>query len=155
MQRQQGLTLLELMVVLLIIGFATTGVSLALRDNSQTQLEREAQRLVAKLEAARAQSRTSGQTMVWHPSAEGFMITTLPQTLTSSALKEPWLQPNTQARIEMPQGIAANAGVVLGPEPVLAPIQISLRIHAEKSNGQTPNSLRIGTDGLRPFEVLP
>ncbi|MFY8053994.1 MAG: prepilin-type N-terminal cleavage/methylation domain-containing protein, partial [Limnohabitans sp.] len=29
MQRQRGLTLLELMVVLLIIGFATAGVALA------------------------------------------------------------------------------------------------------------------------------
>ena len=62
MQRQRGLTLLELMVVLLIIGFATTGVTLALRDTSQTQLEREAQRLVAKLEAARARSRTTRST---------------------------------------------------------------------------------------------
>ena len=50
MRRQQGLTLLELMVVLLIIGFATAGVALALRDSSQTQLEREAQRLIAVLE---------------------------------------------------------------------------------------------------------
>ena len=155
MQRQKGLTLLELMVVLLIIGFATASVSLALRDSALTQLEREAQRLVAKLEAARAQSRTSGQTMVWQPSAEGFAIMTLPQTPSSPALKEPWLQTNTQATIEIPQGTPANAGVVLGPEPVLAPIQIALRINVEKSNAQTANTLRIGTDGLRPFEVLP
>ena len=42
MQRQQGLTLLELLVVLAIIGFAMAGVSLSLRDSNQTQLEREA-----------------------------------------------------------------------------------------------------------------
>lgn len=155
MQRQQGLTLLELMVVLLIIGFATTGVSLALRDNSLTQLEREAQRLVAKLEAARARSRTSGQTMVWLPSEEGFVIMTLTQQTHQPAEKENWLQAGTHATIEVPQGTSTNAGVVLGPEPVLSPIQILLRINAEKNNTQTPNTLRIGSNGLRPFEVLP
>jgi general secretion pathway protein H len=57
MQRQRGLTLLELLVVLAIIAISSAGVALAMRDNSQTQLEREAQRLIAKLEAARVQSR--------------------------------------------------------------------------------------------------
>ena len=65
MQRQQGLTLLELLVVLAIIGFGLAGVSLSLRDSNQTQLEREAQRLIAVLEAARAQSRTSGVPVRW------------------------------------------------------------------------------------------
>ena len=51
MQRQRGLTLLELLVVLAIIAISSAGVALAMRDNSQTQLEREAQRLIAKLEA--------------------------------------------------------------------------------------------------------
>jgi type II secretion system protein H len=74
MQRQQGLTLLELLVVLAIIGFAMAGVSLALRDSSQTQLEREAQRLVAVLEAARAQSRTSGIALIWQATPDGFVI---------------------------------------------------------------------------------
>lgn len=153
MQRQQGLTLLELMVVLLIIGFATAGVSLALRDSSQTQLEREAQRLVAKLEAARAQSRTSGQTWVWQPTAQGFVIQPVPLTTPSSAVHETWLQAGTQATVEVPQG--SPSAVVLGPEPVLLPTQIALRIPAEKNNNPAPNTLRIGTQGLRPFEVLP
>jgi general secretion pathway protein H len=160
MQRQQGLTLLELMVVLLIIGFATAGVALTLRDSSQTQLEREAQRLVAKLEAARAQSRTSGQTMVWLPTAEGFVIDTLPRAANQTVSKEVWLQSNTQASIDFPTN-ASETGVVLGPEPILSPIQISLRISGDMANVNTnsnatqPNMLRIGTQGLKPFEVLP
>ena len=160
MQRQQGLTLLELMVVLLIIGFATAGVALALRDSSQTQLEREAQRLVAKLEAARAQSRTSGQTMVWVPAADGFVIDTLPRMANRNVAKEVWLQANTQASIDVPSN-ASGTGVVLGPEPILSPIQISLRISADMTLTNTnkqanqQNTLRIGTDGLKPFEVLP
>jgi general secretion pathway protein H len=58
--RQRGFTLLELMVVVAIVALATAGVSLALRDSDATQLEREALRLSALLESARAQSRTSG-----------------------------------------------------------------------------------------------
>lgn len=146
MQRQQGLTLLELMVVLLIIGFATAGVALALRDSSQTQLEREAQRLIAVLEATRAQSRTSGQTFVWQPSAEGFVIGTLPRAANQALKQEVWLQANTQVTIDVPANASAT-GVVLGPEPILSPIQISLRISADM--------MRIGTNGLKPFEVLP
>lgn len=153
MQRQLGLTLLELMVVLLIIGFATTGVTLALRDSSQTQLEREAQRLIAKLEAARAQSRTSGQTVVWLSTAEGFVIDTLPRAANQTVAKEAWLQASTQATIDVPANAAT--GVVLGPEPILSPIQISLRISPDKANANQPNTLRIGTNGLKPFEVLP
>ena len=160
MQRQQGLTLLELMVVLLIIGFATTGVALALRDSSQTQLEREAQRLIAVLEATRAQSRTSGQTFVWQPSAEGFVIGTLPRAGNQALKQEVWLQANTQVTIDVPANASAT-GVVLGPEPILSPIQISLRISADmahtntNSNATSPNTMRIGTNGLKPFEVLP
>ena len=162
MQRQQGLTLLELMVVLLIISFATTGVALALRDSSQTQLEREAQRLIAKLEAARAQSRTSGLTLVWQPTSEGFVIGTLPRAANQALTREVWLQANTQATLEVPANTAAT-GVVLGPEPILSPIQISLSISGDMANTQAntnsdvsqPKTLRIGTNGLKPFEVLP
>ncbi len=154
MQRQQGLTLLELMVVLLIIGLATAGVALALRDSTQTQLEREAQRLIAKLEAARAQSRTSGQTLVWQPTTKGFVVTTLPHAPNLPLQQDTWLQVGTQATVTVPLD-AANAGVVLGPEPILSPIQIVLRANAAPSQASAQSTLRIGTDGLRPFEVMP
>ena len=42
-------------MVISIVALATAGVSMAMRDSSQTQLEREAQRLAALLESARAQ----------------------------------------------------------------------------------------------------
>lgn len=154
MHRQQGLTLLELMVVLLIIGLATTGVALALRDGAQTQLEREAQRLVAKLEAARAQSRTSGQPWVWLPSTTGFVIHALPRTPQQPVVQESWLQEGTQATVDLP-ATSSGPAVVLGPEPLLSPIQISLRIRPAANSPDAPLTLRIGTDGLKPFEVLP
>ena len=174
MQRQQGLTLLELLVVLAIIGFAMAGVSLSLRDSSQTQIEREAQRLVAVLEAARAQSRTSGIALIWQATPEGFVIrpalapTQGNNTAISSAPSnaanpiaartENWLTAGTQAVVSTTAASANNATpanlVVLGPEPILAPARITLSAATTNTSKPSP-SLTIGTDGLQPFRVMP
>ena len=168
MQRQQGLTLLELLVVLAIIGFGLAGVSLSLRDSNQTQLEREAQRLVAVLEAARAQSRTSGMALIWQPTTEGFVIrpafapnqalsNTRPSSATASTASsiatrtETWLTTGTQAAIST--ATPTNL-VVLGPEPILVPARITLSVATSNSAKPAP-SLSISTDGLRPFQVVP
>ena len=82
------------------------------------------------------------------------MIGTLPRAVNQPVAQNVWLQANTQATVDVPPN-ATEFGVVLGPEPILSPIQISLRIVTEKNNATTPNTLRIGTNGLKPFEVLP
>ena len=156
MQRQRGLTLLELLVVLAIIGLAMAGVSLSLRDSSQTQLEREAQRLVAVLEAARAQSRTSGVALIWQTTPEGFAIRPALGASPIAARTETWLAAGTQALVSTTTAATNNAApanaVVLGPEPILAPIRITLSVAVAN---QPATALNIGTDGLRPFQVVP
>jgi len=158
MQRQRGLTLLELLVVLAIIGFAMAGVSLAMRDSGQTQLEREAQRLTAQLEAARAQSRTSGMALIWRTTAEGYEISSAVANSGLATRQEAWLNPTTQAQVST---VGANIpnGVVLGPEPIMAPASITLSISASHATSPTKvqqlQQLRIATDGLRPFQVVP
>ena len=152
MQRQRGLTLLELLVVLAIIGFAMAGVSLSLRDSSQTQLEREAQRLVAVLEAARGQSRTSGIPLIWQTTPDGFVIRPAQTPAANSPSRvaprsEVWLAAGTQA-------LASNV-VVLGPEPILTPARITLSVSSPNAPTQGVKQLTIGTDGLRPFQVMP
>ena len=140
MHRQRGLTLLELLVVLAIIGFAMAGVSLSLRDSRQTQLEREAQRLMAVLEAGRAQSRTSGVALIWQATPDGFVIRPA-QSFAAQAntpRTESWLTVGTQA--------------VVGPEPIITPTRITLSAPATQS-GQAIPSLSLATDGLRPFQV--
>jgi general secretion pathway protein H len=160
MQRQHGLTLLELLVVLAIIGVAMAGVSLSLRDSHQTQLEREAQRLVAVLEAARAQSRTSGLALIWQSTAEGFVIRPATGSTASpmAARAETWLTMGTQASVgtvgPSTNNTAPTNQVVLGPEPILTPARITLSV-ATTRNAQASPTLSIGTDGLRPFQVVP
>lgn len=128
----RGFTLLELLLVIAIIAMATAGVSLALRDSAQSQLEMEAQRLAAVLDAARAQARATGVAVRWKTSDSGY-------TLDGKFVI--WQYP----------GIAAEAppqGLVLGPEPLMARASLRLwRIEKPES------AVRIATDGLRPFGV--
>ncbi|MES2949423.1 MAG: type II secretion system protein GspH [Pseudomonadota bacterium] len=125
------------MVVVAIMAMATAGVSLAMRDSSQTQLEREAQRLAALLETARAQSRMSANPVLWKTTASGFAFDGLP----SATMPSNWLGTDVAATSTRP--------VVLGPEPIIGPQRIRLA-----SLSQPTRSLIVATDGVRPFKVL-
>ena len=150
MQRQRGLTLLELLVVLAIIAISSAGVALAMRDNSQTQLEREAQRLIAKLESARVQSRAQGVPLIWRATATGFVIET---TLVGSDFV-----PQSEDCMSLDIAIGMSEGmkaITLGPEPIIPPATITLVKASGQTSGIKPMNLRIGTDGLQPFHRLP
>jgi general secretion pathway protein H len=136
----RGFTLLELLVVVAIVAVASAGVSFALRDSGQTALEREAQRLVALLEAGRAQSRMAGQPLRWRGDAAGFHFEGLPGKDQPMA----WLNPSTRAGNESAGGTPT---LVLGPEPLIGPQTLVL--------SQGDLTRRVATDGLRPFAVLP
>jgi general secretion pathway protein H len=125
---------LELLLVVAVIAMATVGVSLALRDSAQSQLEIEAQRLAAVLDGARAQARASGVAVRWKAGDNGYTL-------------------DGKASVWQYTGIAAEAppqGLVLGPEPLMARTSVRLwRIEKPES------AVLIATDGLRPFGVEP
>lgn len=144
------------MVVVAIIALAAGLASLALRDPAGTQLEREAARLSALLEAARTESRALGIAVAWAPARlpEGaalpagkqvndaetlaqFHFVGLPR---GSALPTRWLNPDVSAEV---QGATA---VRLGPEPLIGAQRIVLRLDQQR--------LALATDGLGPFVVL-
>lgn len=133
-----GFTLLELLVVVAIMAIGSAGVSFALRDPSQVQLEREAQRLAALLDAARARSRVLGVPVQWHASATGFRF----EGLAASELPEQWLDSDTD--------VAGEPALLLGPEPIIGPQEVVL-----VSRSDPAHSLRLATDGVRPFVVQP
>jgi general secretion pathway protein H len=131
-----GFTLLELLVVVALIAIATAGVSLSLRDSADSALERDATRLAALLETARAQARASGLPVTWHSTGTGFAFDGLPPP----GLPQNWLNNTTNA--------ASRQAVVLGPEPLIAPQSIALT-----TLNASARTLWVVTDGLRPFQV--
>ncbi|MDR6539154.1 prepilin-type N-terminal cleavage/methylation domain-containing protein [Variovorax soli] len=146
-RRPGGFTLIELLVVIAIIAIATAGVGLAMRDTGQESLDREAERLSALLEAARAQSRASGMAVRWRATpqeAANFSFDGLP----AGTLPTHWLSPGITAQPLMADG-SPVAALQLGPDPIIPAQQVLLT-----AEGPPARTLRIGTDGLRPFAVV-
>jgi len=139
--RASGFTLLELLVVLALVAIVSTGIGFALRDSTQTQLEREALRLTALLESARARSQVNGVPVRWRVTAEGFLFEGLPPSAQpEDDLPHAWLDADTTASLD--------SALLLGPEPIGGRQSVTLQ-----SRSQPTHRLRLATDGVRPFAV--
>ena len=141
--RSQGFTLIELLVVVTIVAIASAAISLALRDPSAAQLEREAERLSALFETARAESRTAGLAVQWVPlvddaSGDQFRFVGLPPAI---ALPRRWL--GEQLAVE----IDGARSVRLGPEPMIGAQRLILSLGSQR--------LELSTDGLSAFQITP
>jgi general secretion pathway protein H len=150
-----GFTLLELLVVLAIVALASAGVGFALRDDTVTRLERDAQRLGALLEVARAQSQVTGVPVRWHVTTQGFQFVPEAPSTPTEAPPRRWLDPETRAEIEhMPGSTAgdtapgAGDSLLLGPDAIIAPQAVTLF-----AASQPEKRVRLATDGVRPFAV--
>lgn len=144
-----GFTLLELLVVMAIVAMASAGVGFALRDTTQVQLDRDAERLGALLETARARSRVSGLPVRWRPTTTGFRFEGLPTTTTTNtttddamALPETWLDRDT--------AVVGSPVLLLGPDPIIGPQEVVL-----VSRSLSGREVRLATDGVRPFSLQP
>jgi general secretion pathway protein H len=134
---RRGLSLLELLVVLSVLALASGGVIWRLYDPAARQLQQEASRLAAVLEAARSQSRARGQALRWRTTPEGYAFdgaAGLPQPA-------PWLFVDTRAQVLRAQAL------LLGPEPVIGSQAVVI------THGPTGRSVWVLTDGVRPFKV--
>ena len=141
-QRQsRGFTLIELLVVVAIVGIAAGVASLSLRDPDATRLEREASRLAALLESARAEGRAAGISVMWHPvddsNGDQFRFEGLP---SRAQLPKRWLGERISVEI------AGAKFVTLGPEPLIGPQRILLTSGDQK--------VVLATDGLTAFGIV-
>ena len=136
-----GFTLIEVMVVMALIAIAVGVASLTLRDSRSTRLDREAARLSALLETARAEARVAALPVrfVLTPgnTEQQFSFTGLPASRT---MPTRWLDDEVVAQIG-----DDRAAVVLGPEALIGRQRVLLRIDDLR--------VEIGTDGLQPFTV--
>ena len=137
-----GFTLIELLVVVALIAITSATISLALRDPAELQLQREAQRLAALLETARAESRASGLTVRWVPKGlkpgDDFRFEGLPRSIQ---LPTRWLGEPVAVQIEDATALS------LGPEPLIPAQRLRLVLGSQH--------LVLGTDGLAAFDVIP
>ncbi len=134
---RRGLSLLELLVVLCVLALASGGVVWRLHDPAARQLQQEASRLAAVLEAARSQSRARGQALRWRTTPEGYTF----DGAAGPPGPAPWLFEDTRAQVWGAQAL------LLGPEPVIGSQAVAV-IH-----GPTGRSVWVLTDGVRPFKV--
>jgi general secretion pathway protein H len=113
-------------------------VTLSLRDPAAAQLDREAVRLAALLESARAESRSSGVPLKFElptqPGDSGFRFV---GAYSGQPLPNQWLAEGVSAEI-----IGARS-LMLGPEPLIGPQRIVLRLGER--------NLTLATDGIGPF----
>lgn len=134
----RGFTLIELLVVIALIAISVAAVRPALRDPTQSQLDREAERLAALLEMARIESRTDGLLVQWVPVPERgeFRFVGLPPGME---MPGKWLGAPVQAEV------LGATRLVLGPEPLIGAQRVRLTLDGRH--------LTLATDGLSPFEV--
>lgn len=139
----RGFTLIELLIVVAIVAVSVALIALTLPDGHAARLEEEGARLTALLEMARAEARISGARVHWVPrqddsadpdTALQFRFVGLS---AEQALPTRWLDPATRAEI------VGAATVLLGPEAILPPQRIVLRLAAQR--------LELASDGLGPF----
>ena len=147
-------------MVLAIVAMASVGVGFAMRDGTRTQLEREALRLSALFESARARSQVSGVPVRWRVTPQGFQFEGLPPSERSEDdLPQAWLDADTTASVDA--AVIASAArqsmvpvpvqpdtLLLGPEPIIEPQAVTLL-----SRSRPEQRVRLATDGVRPFAL--
>ncbi len=147
---RRGFTLLELLVILAIVAVSVGIATVALRDGTATALERDAVRLAALLEMARAESRVTGTVVRWVPgngqgraqanqagaANEDFRFIGLSALQT---LPTRWLDGRVTARV------LGGATVLLGPEAIVPAQRVVLSLEDQR--------LELATDGLAPFAI--
>ena len=137
---QSGFTLIELMVVLLVLALSSSLVVMSTRDSSQQTLEREADRLINVLEAARAQARSSSTALLWQSDARGYSISAVTDPQTQQQFQT-WYLPGTRSE---------PTSWLISAEPVQSATRLTLLMEG------APNArLSVATDGAASFKVMP
>ena len=149
---EAGFSLLEILVVLAIIGIATTTVSIGVISNGDARaLRQDALRLAQLFSVAQAEARQGGRSVIWGYSPDGYHF--------ERAAREPFL-PSSMARRASDAGAESFAGnSPLRPRHWSSDRPIQVRIDPPTANVfnaewvSGPHAVEL-TDGANTIRIL-
>lgn len=156
--------MLEILVVLAIIGIATTTVSISAISNGDIRaLRQDALRLAQLFSVAQAEARQSGRPVVWDYSAEGYHFASaprepfLPANMAKRASHAAIAEPFSGASSLRPRPWASDRPIQVRVEPPAANVfdteWISGPYAVELSDGE--NTVRLLRSGTGQYQVRP
>ncbi|WP_267268339.1 type II secretion system minor pseudopilin GspH [Pseudomonas protegens] len=140
--KQQGFTLIELMVVLVIIGIASAAVGLSISPDPLQTLRKDAEGLAQLLQVAQAEARADGRPITWRATAKGYSFSRREDEGSGiddfrhdrQLRPRQWQSPALQVHIEPRQRLVLNAEWINPPlQVVLSDGQNSLRVERSAS----------------------